>query len=91
MQRLVCRIPVDQTEAAAQTIGYLIVKGLEGKTFQMWTRALILSDATRDAVVLYVNAASGSKMKGKELLAIDGIPIRLDNRMRFGDVIAEDD
>jgi hypothetical protein len=30
-------------------------------------------------------------MRERDLVAIDNIPIRLDNKMRFGDVIAEED
>jgi hypothetical protein len=30
-------------------------------------------------------------MRDKDLVAIDNIPIRLNNGMRFGDVIAEED
>lgn len=91
MQRLVCRIPVIQTEESASFMGMLIVTGLDGANFQQNTRSLVLSDSTRSAVVLWLNTVNKARMRDKDLVAIDNIPIRLNNGMRFGDVIAEED
>jgi hypothetical protein len=90
MQRLVCRIPLEQTEAGAATLGKLIVQGLNGAEFRQSTRSLVLSDATRGAIVEWLNLSNGSRMRERDLLSIDMIPLRLDNKMRFGDVIAEE-
>ena len=91
MQRLVCRVPMMQTEAGAASLGRLIVEGLNGAQFQEATKILVLSDATRAAVVEWLNLVNRSRMRERDLVAIDNIPIRLDNEMRFGDVIAEED
>jgi hypothetical protein len=91
MQRLVCRIPVIQTEESAAFLGMLIVTGLDGANFHQNTRSLVLSDSTRSAVVLWLNTVNKARMRDKDLVAIDNIPIRLNNGMRFGDVIAEED
>ena len=72
-------------------MGQIIVEGLNKATLGSSVRSLFLSDVTRAAVVLYLNALNRSRMSAKDLVAFDNIPIQLDNRMRFGDVIAEED
>ena len=90
MQRLVCRVPMIQTEMGAAFLGEIVVKGLDGAQFREETKCLVLSDATRSAIVLYLNQVNNSRMREKDLVSVDHIPIRLDNGMRFGDVIAEE-
>ena len=90
MQRLVCRIPMYQTEGGANLLGKLIVLGLSGAEFRQTTRCLVMSDATRGAIVEYLNLEQHSRMREKDLISVDHIPVRLDNGMRFGDVIAEE-
>lgn len=91
MQRLVCRIPVLQTEQGAASLGRLIVEGINRSTMEENTRSLVLSDATRAAIVEWLNLLNQSRMKSRDLLSIDNIPIRLDNKLRFGDILAEED
>ena len=54
-------------------------------------KGLVLSDVTRAAVVLYLNMLNQSRMRAQDLVAFDNIPIRLNNRMKFGDVFAEEE
>ena len=54
-------------------------------------KGLVLSDVTRAAVVLYLNMLNQSRMRVQDLVAFDNIPIRVNNRMKFGDVFAEED
>ena len=54
-------------------------------------KGLVLSDVTRAAVVLYLNMLNQSRMRAQDLVAFDYIPIRVNNRMKFGDVFAEED
>ena len=54
-------------------------------------KGLVLSDVTRAAVVLYLNMLNQSRMRAQDLVAFDNIPIRVNNRMKFGDVFAEED
>ena len=54
-------------------------------------KGLVLSDVTRAAVVLYLNMLNQSRMRAQDLVAFDNIPIRVNNRMKFGDVFAEEE
>ena len=54
-------------------------------------KGLVLSDVTRAAVVLYLNMLNQSRMRAQDLVAFDYIPIRVNNRMKFGDVFAEEE
>ena len=54
-------------------------------------KGLVLSDVTRAAVVLYLNMLNQSRMRVQDLVAFDNIPIRVNNRMKFGDVFAEEE
>lgn len=91
MTRLVCRMPLLQTQESAEALGRMIVEGLNRAAFPPKSRCLYLSDATRGAVVYWLNIANHSRMKDRELVAIDNLPICLDNRLRFGDVFIEED
>ena len=91
MQRLLSRLPLEQTELGAMLAGKLICLGVQGAEFRSHTREVRLSDATREALVLWLNAANGSRLKSRELVAIDHVPIKLDNSLRFGDVVAEEE
>ena len=91
MQRIVCRVPVAQTEAGAMALGQTIVQSMNKATLGPRTKALNLSDVTRAAVVMYLNMLNNSRMAPKDLMAFDNIPIHVDPRMRFGDVVAEED
>jgi hypothetical protein len=69
----------------------MIAEGLTGTEFRQGTREISLSDATREALVLWLNAANNSRMRSQDLRSLDTIPIRINNRLRFGDVFAEED
>ena len=86
--RIVIRLPMEQTEAGAEYLGKAITEGLQGLDL-LGCRRLSLSDVTREAVVLYLNRVNGSRMRAKDLIAVDNIPIHLDNSLRFGDVWEE--
>ena len=86
--RIVIRLPSEQTEMGAEVLGKVIVDGLQGLNL-MGCRALSLSDATRAAVVHYLNLVNGSRMRSKDLISVDHIPIHLDNSLKFGDVWEE--
>jgi hypothetical protein len=90
MDRLVCRIPLAQTEGSALLVGQMVVTGLNGTEFRKATRALMLSDATREAVVLWLNQVNNARMRSIDLKSVDNIPIRLNNSLKFGDVWIEE-
>jgi hypothetical protein len=89
--KLVCRIPLDQTELNALFLGRMIVEGLEGINL-LGVKSLLISDASRDAAVHWLNYANKWRMTGDQLTAIgEGerkVPLLLDNSLRFGDVFA---
>lgn len=91
MQRLVCRMPAVQTDQAAMLLGKLIVDGLTGAELRKTTREIILSDATREAVVLWLNAVNKARMRSQDLVAFENYPIRVNNRLKFGDIFVEED
>ena len=90
-QRIVCRIPLAQTEEGAKFLGQTRVEGMNKAILGPRVRCLVLSDSTRAAVVLYLNMLNQSRLSAHDLVAFDNIPIRLNNSMRFGDVFAEED
>ena len=91
MLRLVCRMPLQQTEQGAMFLGKLVVDGLSGAEMRKTTRELLMADTTREAVVLWLNAVNNARMRSTDLVAFENLPIRVNNRLRFGDVFAEED
>ena len=88
---LVCRWPTNQTQRDALVVGMMISEGLQGLSL-LGVTSLLISDASRDAVVQWLNHRDHSRLQSNQLVALmDGdrkIPLTLDNSLPFGDVYA---
>ena len=90
---LVMRVPTEQTQDQAWMIGRIIVEGLD-KLNLTGARCLRMSDATRAAVVEYLNLLNHSRMRSQDLKAVGysketQTPIVLNNQLEFGMVMEE--
>ena len=88
-ERIVCRLAPDQTELVATMVGRIIVMGLEGMDLQ-GVVCFRLSDATRAAIVQYLELTTGARLNAAKLIRVDNVPIHIDNMCAFGDVFAEE-
>jgi hypothetical protein len=86
---LICRLPSDQDQISAFQVGRLVAMSLQMPETP-GLKEYLLNDVTRAALVEYLNAANGARMRSSDLTEVGTdhrrFPIRVDNSLRYGDL-----